>query len=55
MDNFHTRNVLGEQLKLLTDKESRILWTVRFNNIDGVNRPAVKGATEIVKDSDRGA
>ena len=42
MDNFYTRHVLAEQLKRLTDNEFRVIGTVRFNNIDAINRPAVK-------------
>lgn len=46
MDNFYTRHVLAKQCSRLSDGEIKIIGTVRFNNIDGPNRPYVKQAME---------
>lgn len=42
MDNFYTGHVLACQLTVLSDVECKILCTVRMNNMDYVNRDAVR-------------
>ena len=54
MDNFHTRHPLARQLANATDGEMKVLGTVRFNNIDKLNRPLVKQAVERLGDKEKG-
>lgn len=54
MDNFYTRPVLARQLHVLSDGDCKILGTVRFTNVDGINRPALKEAIEDLKHAPRG-
>ena len=54
MDNFYTRHVLAKKVKSMTDGEARIIGTVKFTNIDGINRVCVKSALTKMKTVDRG-
>lgn len=54
MDNFYSQPDLREQIRKLTDDWVRILWTVRLNNLDLINRVNVKQAVEAMKDASRG-
>jgi hypothetical protein len=49
MDNFYTRHNLACQLKRLTDNKVFVIGTVRFNNVDGINRSHLKAAQERLK------
>ncbi len=55
MDNFYTRHVLARQLKILSDEDIRIIGTVRFNNVDAVNRPHLKEALSQISTKPRGS
>lgn len=46
LDSLYTRNVLGRKFDLLSNRKSVILGIVLFNNIDSVNRHAVKRAMD---------
>lgn len=54
MDNFYTRHLQGRQLDIMSDCECKILGTVRFNNVDGPNRPALKDAIESLRNASPG-
>lgn len=49
-DNLYSRHVLPKKLELLSDNEGVSLGTVRMNNVDGVNRPALKTEIEELKE-----
>ena len=53
-DNFYTRHVLAKQKEILSDGEIKMIGTIKFNNIDGLNRKLVKLAIDKVQDSERG-
>lgn len=54
IDNFYTFHVLGRPPDHLSDLECRILGTVRFKNIDCVNRPGVDRAMDDLSHAERG-
>lgn len=54
-DNFYTRHVLVEQANHLSYYELCFLGTVRMNNIDGVNIPAVHTADDELEEAPRGS
>lgn len=54
IDNFYTRHFLSCQLDRLSDGECKVLGSVRFSNIDSVNRAALKEAIESLKHEELG-
>lgn len=55
MDNFYTCHTLARQLNVLNDDEGKELGTVHFNNVDGINCPALKDANAAVIHTSCGA
>lgn len=49
MVNFYTRHHLAKEVETIGDGDIKIIGTVRFNNIDVANRPAVKEAVKMAK------
>lgn len=54
MDNFYTRHLLDRQLKILSNDEIQIIGTVRFDNVDSVNRLLLKEAISTISNRLRG-
>ena len=54
-DNFYTRHVLARHTEILSDGEIKMIGTVKFNNIDGINHPLVKEAIEKIQNCERGS
>lgn len=54
-DKFDTRHVTARQVHKLTDGETKIISTVKFNDIHGLKQAAVNSAIEIVKEPGVGA
>lgn len=54
MNNFYTRHTLARQLHILSDGECKFVGTVRLNNIDAVNKRAVREAVETLKTAKNG-
>lgn len=52
--SVYTRHAIEHALWALTDGEVRLLGSVRFNNLLGINHFIVKRAVDLVKDSERG-
>ena len=55
MDNFYTRHVLARQVNQLSEDNIRIIGTVRFNNVDSVNRRHLKEAMTMMSSKSRGS
>ena len=53
-DNFYTRHVLAKQTEILSDGEIKMIGTVKFINIGGINRTLVKEAMEKIQNRERG-
>jgi len=53
-DNYYTRHVLAEKLKVFCDDGARMIGTVKFTNVDATNRYYLSQAIEKLKDSPRG-
>lgn len=49
MNNFYTSHVLTRQLARLSDRDCRVFDPVRFTNIDGLNRTALREAIESLR------
>ena len=54
MDNFYTRHVLAETLKTITDGEARVIGTVKYTNVDGINRLHLSQGVQRMKDKEHG-
>lgn len=56
MENFYicTRRALTKKLSEATDGEMKAPGAVRFNDIDGVNRPLARKGVEEAQDSRKG-
>lgn len=54
-DNFYTRHVLARKILKFTDNEICMIGTIRFNLVDGGNRPTLKKALSQMSDKGRGA
>lgn len=53
-DIFYTRHMLAMKIESLKDGEAKLLETVRFSNIDSLNRSAVKEAVGMLTQKDVG-
>ena len=54
IDNYYTRHMLARALKYLTDREARIIRTVRHKYINATNKVFIDEALEMMEDSSRG-
>lgn len=48
MDNYYTGHLLEKQLNLLTDREAKVLGTIKFLNFSMINRPVTSAAIEML-------
>lgn len=49
MGSSYTRHVLARQISLISDAKSVVLGNVRLNNVNALNRRAVKLTTNAMK------
>jgi hypothetical protein len=54
-NNFYTRHTLAASLRRITNGETRLIGTCRFNNVDATNRFYLKQAIEALKLKPRGS
>jgi len=54
-DNYYTRHTLAKELKAITDNEARLCGTVKFTNVDSINRAHLTEAISLMKDATRGS
>ena len=54
MDNFYTRHALAYVLKQMTDDKAQVIGTVKFPNVDCMNRQFLKEAILKLKDKQKG-
>lgn len=53
-DNFYTRHVLASELYQITDGKVRLTGTVKYTNVDAINRIHFNSAIQTMKDAQRG-
>lgn len=52
MDNVYTKHLLVSQITHMTDVHVKVIGTIRLNNVDAVNRTAIKEALGRLKCSE---
>ena len=55
MDNLYTCHELAKQTEILSNKEIKMIGTVKFKNIAGKNHPLVKEAIDKTQSCKRGS
>lgn len=51
MDKYYKRHVLANQMKHMNGGNVKILGTIRMNNVDAINRTALKTTIDLLKNA----
>ena len=54
-DNFYTRHLLANGLNTFTNGEGKLIGTIKFNTVNGINRPGLKTAYAKLEKAARGS